>query len=545
MNNDRKHIELTPTPDLSQAKKIGPDRNKKPVYVDRLPPCNYACPAGENIQAWMACTQAGNFKEAWKIIMHDNPFPAVHGRVCYKPCEGSCNRKYLDKSVSIHAVERFLGDLAVTKGWKVGNCAQPIGKRILVIGAGPSGLSAAYHLARIGYEVTIHEAGPMAGGMMHFGIPQYRLPRSVLEHEIRRIEAMGVNIVLNHKVEDINYEKSAGDFEAVFVAVGAHLSKRTYIPAQDAGKVIDALNLFSDVETGQTPRLGRRVIVYGGGDSAMDAARTAKRLGAEEALIVYRRDRAHMPAHDSEVDYAIEEDVKIHWLRSIKEIDHTTFTVELMQLDDKGWPQPTGEFEILEADTLVLALGQNVDNSFLERMHGLETNEDGTVVVDHQMMTTVPGIFAGGDMVPAERSVTVATGHGKKAARCIDAWLRGQQYEKPQQCEIAHFDVLNIWYYTDAAQRRERKADMPHRKGTFDEVVTGLTEHAAVFEARRCLSCGNCFECDGCYGACPEEAIVKLGPGKRYVFDYELCTGCAECFDQCPCGAIMMVPEPG
>ncbi len=271
--------------------------------------------------------------------------PAVHGRVCYHPCETSCNRDALDGAVSIHAVERFLGDMALAENWTPEITAEPTGKRILVIGAGPSGLSCAHHLRLMGHEVEIRDAGPMAGGMMHFGIPAYRLPRNVLDGEVHRIERMGVKIVLNHKVEDALAEKEEGRFDAVFVAVGAHLSKRTEIPSRDAGKILDAVSFLKDVETGEPPKLGRRVAIYGGGNTAMDAARVAKRLG-HEPMIIYRRDRANMPAHDFEATEAIEEGVKIHWLRTIKSIEETRFTVEVMEVDENGRPQPTGQIEI-------------------------------------------------------------------------------------------------------------------------------------------------------------------------------------------------------
>ena len=543
MIKNKKHIELTPRPDLSKLRGSGSKRTQRPSYVDRVPPCNIACPAGEDIQSWLACTQEGNFKEAWQIIMQNNPFPAIHGRVCYHPCEDHCNREHLDETVRIHAVERFLGDLALQEKWRLKNNVPSTGKRILVIGAGPSGLSAAYHLARLGHKVTIYEAGPIAGGMMHFGIPKYRLPRDILNAEIKRIESIGVNIVLNHKVMDVLREKNEGNFDGVFLAIGAHLNKRIDIPARDAGTIINALTFLKDVEAGEKPKLGRRVVIYGGGNTAMDAARTAKRLGAVEALIVYRRDQGHMAAHDFEAQEAMEEDVKIHWLRTIKQINSTKLTVEIMELDKEGWPQPTGKFETLEADSLILALGQDVDNRFLKDIPDLRIQEDGSVVVNETMMTTSPGIFAGGDMVPAERSVTNAVGHGKKAARNIDAWLRNQVYEQPLKHEIVNFDMLNLWYYTDNIQKEESKIDMTRRCKTFDEVAGGLNKDAAVYEAQRCLSCGNCFECDGCYGACPEKAIIKLGKGKRYAYNYELCTGCAICFEQCPCAAITMVPE--
>jgi NADPH-dependent glutamate synthase beta subunit-like oxidoreductase len=541
--NEKKH-DMTRPPDLKHGQFSGPRRIRRPTYVDLLPPCNNACPAGEDIQGWLTHAQQGQLEEAWQILVADNPMPGVHGRVCYHPCENECNRKRLDATVSIHAVERYLGDKALENGWTARVEAKPTGKRVLIVGAGPSGLSAAYHLARMGHSVEIHEAGPVAGGMMHFGIPKYRLPRDVLDAEVQRIEALGVNIVLNHKVEDLLAEKEEGRFDALFVAVGAHLSKRTDIPARDAGKMLDAVNFLRDVETGTVPKLGRRVAVYGGGNTAMDAARVAKRLGIDDALIIYRRDRAHMPAHDAEAEEALQEGVKIHWLRTIKDIDQSTFTVEAMQIDENGRPQPTGEVETLEADTLILALGQDVETAFLKNVPDLTFHKDGAVEVDSNLMTGYAGLFAGGDMVPCERTVTVAVGHGKKAARNIDAYLKGTTYTSPAKHELASFEKLHVWYFTDAAQRPQKHLDIKQRLSGFDEVVSGLSEKQAVYEARRCLSCGNCFECDGCYAACPEDAVVKLGPGNRYRFDYNHCTGCAICFEQCPCHAIDMVPEP-
>lgn len=526
----------------SLANRTGSWRTERPVYVDRLPPCNNACPAGENIQQWLYHAEDGDYETAWRVLMNDNPMPAVHGRVCYHPCEGACNRGQLDEAVSIHAVERFLGDEALKQGWTV-DCQPDTGKRVLVIGAGPSGLSAAYHLRRRGHAVVIHEAGPVPGGMMRFGIPKYRLPRDILDGEIGRMVAMGVEIVLNSKVEDVPGLMKDGKFDAAFVAVGAHLAKRTDIPAREAGAVLDAVSLLKGLETGEAPQLGRRVVVYGGGNTAIDAARTAKRLGADQAVIVYRRTRDQMPAHDFEVEEALEEGVVMNWLQTIKQIDQTTFTVEKMELDDSGWPQPTGEFETIEADTLILALGQNVDTSFLEDIPGLAISKDGVVEVDEHMMTGHAGLFAGGDMVPAERTVTVAVGHGKKAARNIDAYVRGTTYEAAAKPELADFGKLNTWYYTDADKTIQPTLDMIRRRTTFEEVTGGLDESNALFEARRCLSCGNCFECDNCYGVCPDNAVLKLGAGKRFEFKYDFCKGCGLCAAECPCGAIVMVPE--
>ncbi len=377
---------------------------------------------------------------------------------------------------------------------------------------------------------------------MHFGIPAYRLPRDVLNDEVRRIEELGVKIVLNHKVDAVLAEKEAGNFDAVFIAVGAHLAKKVDIPARDAGQILDAVSFLRDVETGNVPRLGRRVAVYGGGNTAMDAARTAKRLGVDEALIIYRRDQKHMPAHDFEADEALDEGVKINWLRTIKEIDASTFKVEVMQIED-GRPSGTGKFETLEADSLILALGQNTDTGFLRQVPGVAFEDDGTVVVGPDMMTGAEGIFAGGDMVPSERTVTIAVGHGKKAARYIDGWLRAKPYQSAKKNPVVGFERLHVWYQTPAPQREETHLAPQQATAGFDEIVSGLSEDEVHYEAQRCLSCGNCFECDGCYAACPEDAIVRLGPGKRYRYNYNACTGCAVCFEQCPCHAIEMVVE--
>lgn len=275
----------------------------------------------------------------------------------------------------------------------------------------------------------------------------------------------------------------------------------------------------------------------------MDAARTAKRLGAEEALIIYRRDRANMPAHEFEADEALAEGVKINWLRSIKEIESNRITVEIMKVNSQGYPEPTGEFETLEADSLILALGQETDSAFLKDIPQIQFKNDGTVIVDQSMMTGKPGIFAGGDMVPSDRTVTVAVGHGKKAARFMDAYLMKKTAAPKTKKEIVGFEKLHLWYFTDAQQRKQSELEIQQRQFGFKEVVAGLSEKEALFESKRCFSCGNCFECDGCYGSCPEQAIIKLGKGNRYEYDYDKCTGCAVCFEQCPCHAIEMINE--
>jgi 2-oxoacid:acceptor oxidoreductase delta subunit (pyruvate/2-ketoisovalerate family) len=538
----QKPFAITLDPGSSLANKTGTWRTERPMYVDRLPPCNAQCPAGEDIQGWLFHAESGDYEAAWRHLTRDNPFPAIMGRVCYHTCETACNRVQVDSAVGINSVERFLGDEALKKGWKFAAPATETGKKVLVVGAGPSGMSAAFHLRRLGHAVTVIEAGPFMGGMMRFGIPKYRLPREVLEAEMQRILDMGVTLQLNSKVADVAQTMKDGGYDAVFLAVGAHIAKRAYIPAKDSSRILDAVAVLRSMEGEEQPMLGRRVVVYGGGNTAIDVARTAKRLGATEAMIVYRRTREKMPAHDFEVEEALEEGVMVKWLSTIKSEDSGVLTIEKMALDDKGYPQPTGEFETLEADSLILALGQDVDLSLLDGIAGLKMI-DGVVEVDAHMMTSHPGLFAGGDMVPAERNVTVAVGHGKKAARNIDAWLRGAVLDSAPKHAPATFDRLNTWYYSDAPKTVRPQLDIARRTSSFDEVQGGLTEDNALFEARRCMSCGNCFECDNCYGVCPDNAVIKLGPGKRFQFNYDYCKGCGVCVAECPCGAIEMVPE--
>ncbi len=551
MTMQGKPFAITLDPGSSLANKTGSWRSERPVYVDRLPPCNAQCPAGEDIQGWLFHAESGHYEAAWRHLTRDNPFPAIMGRVCYHSCEGVCNRGKIDDPVGINSVERFLGDEALAKGWRFALPKVETGKKVLVVGAGPSGMSAAYQLRRIGHAVTVLDAGPKVGGMMRFGIPKYRLPRDVLDAEMQRIVAMGVTLQLNTKVENIAKAMNDGGFHAAFLAVGAHIAKRAYIPAKDSSRILDAVAVLRSMEgaegEGSQPMLGRRVVVYGGGNTAIDVARTAKRLGATDAIIVYRRTRAQMPAHDFELEEALEEGVMVKWLSTIKQAgndaDAGALTIEKMALDAKGFPQPTGEFETLEADSLVLALGQDVDLSLLEGVPGLEV-KDGVVQVDPaSMMTGHAGLFAGGDMVPAERNVTVAIGHGKKAARHIDAWLRGTRLTPPAKHAVASFDRLNTWYYSDAPKTVRPQLDIARRTSSFDEVQGGLTTDNALFEARRCLSCGNCFECDNCYGVCPDNAVIKLGPGKRFEFNLDYCKGCGMCVAECPCGAIEMRPE--
>ena len=529
----------------SLANKTGSWRVERPVYVDRLPPCNNGCPASENIQGWLYQAEEGNYEAAWRVIMQVNPLPAIMGRACFHPCELACNRVQIDEAVGINAVERFLGDRAIEAGWTVDVTAPPTGRRVLVVGSGPAGLSAAYHLRLQGHDVEIFEGAPQAGGMLRYGIPAYRLPRDVVDAEIERIRAMGVRIHLDHPVDDLAATMADGHFDAAFVGIGAQRGKNPEIPSGDASKVLDAVSMLHGFEEGEGPVLGRRVVVYGGGDTAMDAARTAQRLGATETIVVYRRTRDRMPAHDEEVLDAQAEGVQMRWLSTVTHADGGRLMLEKMTLDEKGVAVGTGEFEELEADSLVLALGQDTDLSLLGGIDEVD-GASGVITVNYNQMTGRSGIFAGGDAASSptgERTVTAAVGHGARAAAAIDGWLRGEILEPVGERPLATADRLNPWYYADAPRTMRPRLEAARRRSNFDEVVGGLTAEDALFEARRCMSCGNCFECDNCFGVCPDNAVIKLGPNLRYEFNLDYCKGCGICAKECPCGAIDMVPE--
>jgi 2-oxoacid:acceptor oxidoreductase delta subunit (pyruvate/2-ketoisovalerate family) len=524
----------------SLANHTGSWRVERPVYVHNRPPCAEGCPAGQDPRQWLYIAEEGRYEDAWRAVMAVNPFPAVIGRVCYHPCQSVCNRAQLDDAVGINAVERFLGDEAIRRGWTVTADRPPSGRRVLVVGAGPAGLTAAYHLRLLGHDVTVRDAGERPGGMMRYGIPAYRLPRDVLDAEIDRIRDLGVTFEMGRPVTDLAAERDG--FDAVFVAVGQQLGQRTAIPAGDSARILDAISVLHQVADGDPPELGRRVVVYGGGNTAMDAARAARRIGATDAIVVYRRTRDRMPAHETDLKQALDEGVTVRWLSTIAAFDSGRVMVERMELDDTGFPQPTGEFTELAADSVLLAVGQRADLSLLSTVDGVEF-DGGDVRVGPDLATGCPGVFAGGDIVRAERTVTNAIGQGHLAARAVDAYLRGTTYGAAPAAPAATFDRLNTWYYSDAPATVQPQLVAARRTSTFDEVIGGLDEQTALFEARRCLSCGNCFECDNCYGVCPDNAVIKLGGGPNFAIDYEYCKGCGICAAECPAGAIDMVPE--
>lgn len=542
MTEMNKPFATTLDPYSSLENHTGSWRTLRPVNVFKLPPCNKQCPAGENIQQWLYYASEGDYERAWRVLTEDNPFPACMGRVCYHTCEGKCNRGFLDETVGINSVERFLGDYALEHKLAFKVPTRETGKKVLVIGAGPGGLSAAYHLRRFGHSVHVVEMGKEAGGMMRYGIPVYRLPRNILDAEINRLKDMGITIECGRKVDDILKEKELGHYDAVILGLGASISTNVDIPQGDTTHVFNALSVLSQVSTTGDIQIGRKVAVYGGGNTAVDVARSLRRIGAEP-IIVYRRNRDMMPANEEEMDGAIAEGIQVKWLSTISQAQKDGLKIEKMALDENGKPKPTGEYEELPADAVVLAIGQNVDFSAVSKVEGIKIEGDSVIVDTTTMMTDVPGIFACGDMVPGDRTVTAAIGMGKHAARGVNAFLKGTTYTKPAKHDDARFEDMHPWYYTDAPKQVRPEIELARRTSTFDEVQHGLTEENAIFEARRCLSCGNCMECDNCYGVCPDNAVIKLGPGKGYDFNYDYCKGCGVCAQECPCGHIVMVPE--
>lgn len=514
-----------------------------PVYTNHMPPCNHFCPVGNNIQKWLFLTARGKWQEAWQAIMENNPLPATMGRVCYHPCESHCNRFGFDAEVNINGVERYLGDMALDKNWKIEVNKPKTGKKIMIIGAGPAGLAAAYHLTLMGHKAVIYEANPIAGGTMHTGIPSFRLPRNILNAEVQRIAEMGVEFIFNHKVTDVLAERDKGKFDAVFIGIGCLKSKEVNLPISgNSCKVIQAMDFLTDVEFNRQPEVAdKKVLIYGGGNTAIDAARTAIRLGATSVDIIYRRTREKMPAYGFEISEAVEESVKLRCLRTIKQIDNNDVTIELMDLDNEGWPTPSGEIEILPADLVILALGSAVDTSYLRNIPGISFKTSGNIIVNDQMMTGCSGIFAGGDVLPFEKTVATALGHGKHAARCINAYLVEEKYVRPWSLEVAVAENLHTYYYHKSDRKERGQLGFPDRKKTFHEVVQGLDGNETSHEAKRCFSCGNCFRCDTCLNVCPVKAISKKPDNQGYAIDYETCIRCGLCAKRCPSWSIEMI----
>jgi NADPH-dependent glutamate synthase beta subunit-like oxidoreductase/Pyruvate/2-oxoacid:ferredoxin oxidoreductase delta subunit len=536
----------------SGGAEISPER---PRYVEKTPPCIGNCPAGADIRSWLVTiaqheasglTSEQAFQVAWETITDRNPFPAVCGRVCPHPCEDNCNRKEKDGGVAVNALERFIGDFGIEKGLKLSKLTdEEQSEKIAVIGAGPAGMSCAYHLARRGYKVTVFESFDKPGGMLRYGIPKYRLPRRMLDAEIQNILDLGVELKTNFTIgKDMSMEDLRKEYQAVFVGIGAHKGYELRVPGEDASNVFTGTEYLNRVNSGQEVEIGGQVVVIGGGDTAIDAARVSKRLGAD-VTILYRRTRKEMPAIDPEIVGAEEEGVNIEYLAAPLEILRSNGTatglkcirMELGEPDASGRRRPVpvqgSEFE-MPATSIIAAISQEPKfDGFLdlkEEKDWIKINEFGE--------TKMEGVFAGGDDTNLGL-VSIAIGQGRFAAEAIDARFRGKELTKPQLPPPITADKVKLDWYKPA-ERHERTHVPPQERGMDTEVERGLTETEVLEESQRCMSCGMCMDCETCWMYCTNNAFVRLPKGEHYKVKLELCNGCKKCADACPCGFIEM-----
>lgn len=555
--------------------RTGSWKYKRPAYHDRVAPCNAGCPVGIDIEGYLNLLCEGRVDEARDLLLAENPLPAVTGRVCHHPCENACNRRAFDGAVAIHAVERAIGDLAhqrpapVLKG-------ERRAERVAVVGSGPAGLACAYHLARFGYAVTIYESAKEAGGMLRLGIPEYRLPREVLDGDIARVMAHGVEIKCGVRIgEHVTWKELTQLYNAVCIATGAHTSRALNVPGEQLPGVQPGLVFLRDVNSGKRPDLGRHVVVVGGGNTAMDCARSAMRLGAK-VTVAYRRTREQMPAIKEEVDDAMREGAEFVFLANPVEFKQANGRVcalvaERMALGEpdasgRRRPMPTGEHFTIDADTVLTAIGES---SVLEGFFPDVEGSDSGLQVDALGGTNRDMLYAGGDVTDLARTVADALGAGKRAAIGIDRHLRHHHGDTAElnglrfadgnlsaarwigRDPIRRVDPVNAVVPVDDVnfaqyQRVPRHADLhldsDRARGGFAEVNAGLTTAEAMDEAKRCLNCGVCTQCDVCLIFCPDAAITHAADGS-YTIALDYCKGCGICAAECPRGAITMTQD--
>jgi len=541
----------------------GESSNLRPKYSPKTPPCTFTCPSSEDIRGYLtyiAQSESYNrsydesFKEAWSIITHNNPFPAVMGRVCPHPCEGECNRKGKDVAVGINSMERFVGDYGIQHKLPLKKLNEgTFSEKVAVIGAGPSGLSCAYQLARQGYQVTVFERFDKGGGMLRFGIPIYRLPEEILDAEIRRIEDLGVEIKYNIKIgKDITFEDLQSEYKAVYVSIGAHTGWNMNIPGEDAENVWTGADFLHKVNVGERSDIGKKVVVVGGGNTAIDAAMSSLRMGAD-VTILYRRTKNEMPAIEHEIALAEEDGIQFEFLAAPVEIIKNgngkavqlkAIRMELGEPDASGRRRPVplpGSEYTMDVTAVISAIGQTPDYEGLERLK----NQKGWVTANEDGTTDVPGVFAGGDVTVGLGIATQAIGLGAKTARAIHHYLRGTQPEKADELPVIRYDKMNLNHYVPLERTQVKSLPVEERKDNFKEIHFTLEEAQAVEESKRCLSCGKCFDCDNCFTYCSDSAVKKLSKdmpvGQHYEFPLETCQGCKKCAEECPCGYIDMI----
>jgi 2-oxoacid:acceptor oxidoreductase delta subunit (pyruvate/2-ketoisovalerate family) len=553
--------------------KTGAWRTQRPFYEDKTPPCSAACPVGNDIVAFMQKITQRDFEGAWNLIKEENPFPGICGRVCFHPCESKCNRRDYDEPITIHALERFVSDFASNLNKKIEKSPGVRKEKIAIIGSGPAGMSCAYHLAKLHYDVTVFESSSLAGGMLRSGIPSYRLPKDVLDREISNIEALGVEIRTGIPFGGDLKLDGLKDYQTIFIATGAHRSRGLHIPGEKGKSVLSGLDLLRKINLNKKVKLGDKMAIIGGGNTAIDVARSVIRLG-KKATLLYRRSKEEMPAFEDEMVEAIEEGVKIRYLVNPIRIQQKEcmkrlecLRMELGEKDESGRrrpvPIPNSNF-FIEADGVIIAAGEEIEVSFLPK--GMERRE-GIVLTQRDGGTGIKGIFAGGDLTSNQRTVAHAIGSGKKAALAIDCYLKGKDSEeairqiligegpsisifrhlypdeRPRNPHVVTFEELNTDYFEPSKRRRESKGLVKKRIKGFGEVTSGFTESTALEEAERCFSCGTCNGCENCYVFCPDASIIKTEEILSHQVDYDFCKGCGICFSECPRGAISLKEE--
>lgn len=535
-----------------EINKTGSWRHVRPVYEEHQAPCVPGCPAGVDMPRYFALLKQRKYEEAWRVILEYNPLPGVTGRVCYHPCERVCNRSSFDEPIAIHSLERFVADKNFENHEPMPFLEGTKRERIAVIGSGPAGLSCAYQLARRGYQVTVLDSYAEPGGMLRVGIPQYRLPRAVLDKEIDDIKALGVEFLLGKTFGDDFSWLDLNEYSATFIATGAHKERRLDIPGENAKGVMSGLKFLKDVNSGRKVSIGKKVVAIGGGNTAVDCARSALRLGSE-VTILYRRTRAEMPAVPDEIAEAEREGVRLQYLTAPvrvivdREMGHVNgvecIRMRLGNVDDSGRPKPVpikNSNFAFSADTVLTAIGEDPELGFL--LPSLANGARRIFVDDHQA-TTLSGLFAGGDAATNPYGTVVeAIRAGKEAARAIDQYLKWKP-EVREEKELVHYEDLNVVYFRKEARTRSRQAAVRTRRKTFGEVNEGYTSAAAMREVERCMSCGTCTECDNCLIFCPDVAISKASGNGSYRIDYDHCKGCGICVAECPRFAMTLKAE--
>ena len=554
--------------------KTGTWKFAEPHFVDRISPCNQQCPAGEDITGYMYLTGQGRFEEAWRLIMAENPFPAVMGRVCFHTCEEQCNRKDHDEAVSIHTVECFIGDYALSRGLKITVTQPEKDRKVAIVGAGPAGMSAAYHLRLMGYMVTVFDSNQSPGGIMRYGIPSYRLPNTILDGEISRLYDIGIAFKMGVRVgTDITWDSLESQFDAVFIAIGAYEETHLGIEGINTKGVFNALEFLHEINLDKNPKIGKKIAVIGGGNSAMDCARSSRRLGAE-VTIVYRRTEAEMPAHPEEIEMAKEEGVQFLFLATPKAISgnkHITgITLEKMALGDidgsgRRRPLPTGETFDIDCDGMIIAIGEA---THVADLPSFISQKKGVVTTDQMGHTDHSKIFAGGDIIDIPHTVTHAIGSGKRAAIAIDRFLeknKGNEQSLDQYrwgvkgnisagrlqgtmqflrrnptSEVIDYTSINAFYFDHRPTIKNNRIAVEERLKGFQEVIESPCQDEVISEAQRCFNCGSCTECGNCYIFCPDNAIKVDPGGYGYIADMDYCKGCGICVNECPRGAMKM-----